>query len=524
MPPGHAMPGGVANAPSGPAGPAVASPSPARAWMLGLGTVVLVFLYLGLGTTSLPLMDRDEPRFAEASREMLASGDWIVPRLNGEYRFDKPPVIYWLQAACIQWLGRTEAAVRLPSVLCAMLSAAATAAWAARMGSRRAGAWAASILLTCPQFYVHAHLAVADMAMILGFVVAGWCGWELLRPGRQTLLGDGWYWGWLAALAWGFLAKGPVAWLPVIPFAWARWQLARAVPPDIRLPGVRARDALAGIVVVLGLVGAWGIPALTQTQGEFWNVGMGKHVVARSVGVLEGHGIQGFLGYVGGLPFYLLAFPIGFLPWSPWLLQRLRVARPWRTSDVATRYVLGGAALVFVVFTLVRTKLPHYTLPAFPWIAAWLACELDRVGMDPRRFLRLAGVSALVLGLLAGIALPRASRIVIARDLQRVAAPLLQPRMAVATLGFQEPSIYWYLRPDDGPWVRHLQTEDDAARFLAQPGPRMVLVLGQLRAVASRLEGRFPDARTALAQGWNPVNGRIVAVHVIERRAAQGEP
>ena len=96
--------------------------------------------------------------------------------------------------------------------------------------------------------------------------------------------------------------------------------------------------------------------------------------------------------------------------------------------------------------------------------------------------------------------------------------------MAVATLGFQEPSIYWYLRPDDGPWVRHLQTEDDAARFLAHPGPRMVLVLGQLKAVASRLEGRFPDARTALAQGWNPVNGRIVSVHVIERRAAQGEP
>lgn len=514
------MAGGVGNAPGCEEEPAVASASPARAWVLGLGTVALAFLYLGLGITSLPLMDRDEPRFAEASREMLASGDWIVPRLNGDYRFDKPPAIYWMQAACIHWLGRTEAAVRLPSVLCAMLSAAATAAWAARMGTRRAGAWAAIILVTSPQFYVHAHLAVADMAMILGFAVSGWCGWELLRPGRGKLLGDGWFWGWLAALAWGFLAKGPVAWLPVVPFAWARWSLARAASPDVRLPGIRARDALAGVVVVLGLVGAWGIPALAQTRGEFWTVGMGKHVVARSVGVLEGHGLKGFLGYVGSLPFYVVAFPVGFLPWSPWLLQRLRALRPGGAPDAATRYLLGGAALVFVVFTLVRTKLPHYTLPAFPWIAAWLACELDRAGMNRRRFLRLAGGAALVLGLVAGIALPWASRFLIARDLQRVAAPLLQQGMPVATLGFQEPSIYWYLRPDDGPWVRHLQTEDEAARFLADPGPRMILMLGPLKEFVSRLEGLFPDARASEARGWNPVNGRIVSVHVIARPSA----
>jgi 4-amino-4-deoxy-L-arabinose transferase-like glycosyltransferase len=408
-------------------------------------------------------------------------------------------------------------------VLCALLSAAATGAWAARMGTRRAGAWAAVILVTSPQFYVHAHLAVADMPMILGFVAAGWCGWELLRPGHGTLLGNGWFWGWLAALAWGFLAKGPVAWLPVIPFAWARWSLARAVSPDVRLPRVRPLDVVAGVLVVLAIVGAWGIPALAQTQGEFWNVGMGKHVVARSVGVMEGHGLKGLAGYVGSLPFYFLALPIGFLPWSPWLFQRLRAARPWRSADISTRYLLGGAALVFVVFTVVRTKLPHYTLPAFPWIAVWLACELDRAGTDHRRFLRLAGGAALVLGLLAGIALPWASRFIIARDLQRVAVPLLQQRMAVATLGFQEPSIYWYLRPNDGPWVRHLQTEDEATRFLAEPGPRMIVVLGDLTTTASRLEDRFPGARSTKARGWNPVNGKVVVLRVIVRGTGDAE-
>ncbi len=55
----------------------------------------------GAGSWSLPLMDRDEPRFAEASREMLETGNWVVPHLNGEDRFDKPPLIYWLQAGSI---------------------------------------------------------------------------------------------------------------------------------------------------------------------------------------------------------------------------------------------------------------------------------------------------------------------------------------------------------------------------------------------------------------------------------------
>ena len=108
------------------------SPLPARggwslreAWALA-GALALAWIYLGLGTASLPLMDRDEPRFAEASREMLAGGDWVVPRLNGGHRFDKPPLIYWMQAACMRWLGRSEAAVRLPSVACATLAALAT--------------------------------------------------------------------------------------------------------------------------------------------------------------------------------------------------------------------------------------------------------------------------------------------------------------------------------------------------------------------------------------------------------------
>jgi 4-amino-4-deoxy-L-arabinose transferase-like glycosyltransferase len=485
------------------------------AWVRGLAAAGLAFLFLGWGAWQLPLMDRDEPRFSEASREMLAGGDWVVPRLNGEHRFDKPPLIYWMQAASMACLGRNEGAVRLPSIVCALLTVVATGLWTRRMATPRAGVWAAMILLTSPQFYVHAHLAVADMAMVLGFVMAGWCGWELLRPGRGPWVATGWYWGLLGSLAFGFLAKGPVAWLPVVPLAWAGWRRS-GVGSDGR-PGRRVRpwEVLLAVVVVLAWVGCWGIPALVRTQGEYWNIGMGKHVAARSVGVLEGHGLKGLLGYVGSLPFYLLTFPLGFLPWSPLLFQKLRARAPWRSGDATAGYVLGGTALVFVVFTLVRTKLPHYTLPAFPWLAAWLGCELDRGGMTSRAMARLAGGAALVLGLLAGVVVPWASTRLIAHDMAKAAVPLLRPGMAVATLGFQEPSVYWYLRPDGGPWVRHLEDEPEAIRFMEEGGPRMLVVSDS--AVASRVAARFPDVRRGEAAGWNPVRGRRVTLWLLAR-------
>ena len=510
------MPGGVADASTPLPADAPRGFSP-RSVITGAAAALAVVLYLGLGTATLPLMDRDEPRFAEASREMLASGDWIVPRLNGNHRFDKPPLIYWMQAACLRVLGPTELATRLPSVACAALTALVTGLWATRMAHARAGLLAAAILLTCPQFYVHAHLAVADMAMILCFVIASWCGWELLRPGRGRLAADGWFWGLVVALGMGFLAKGPVAWLPVVPLAWARRQM-RAAPA--RPERARAWEVAVALVAVLGIVGAWGIPALAQTRGEYWNVGMGKHVVARSVGVMEGHGLKGWLGYLGSLPFYVLAFPLGFLPWSPLLLRRLCLQRPWRDTSIPihARYLLGGAALVFVVFTLVRTKLPHYTLPAFPLLAVWLAVQLDREGIPARRLARIAGGAALVLALLAGVILPWVSSRLVARELQRVATPLIRPGCAVATVGFGEPSVYWYLRPDDGPWVRHLADDAEAEAFLRSPGPRLVVVSDPSRADA--LAARVPGLKRANASGWSPVNGRRVGLSLL----AGGEP
>src|SRR6516165_1577990 len=163
-----------------------------------------VFVY-ALGNSSLPLIDRDEPRFAEASREMWQNNDFLLPKLNGEYRFDKPPLIYWSQVLAYDFLGDNDFAARLPSVIFAALTATATLVFATRVFGVNVGLWAGLIFASCLQMFVHARAAVADMAMLLFFLMATWAAWERLRNSSRF-----WWWAFYLSLGFGFLAKGPV--------------------------------------------------------------------------------------------------------------------------------------------------------------------------------------------------------------------------------------------------------------------------------------------------------------------------
>ena len=136
----------------------------------------LAFFFLGavllysIGNWSLPLIDRDEPRFAEASREMRQSGDLLVPRLNGDYRFDKPPLIYWCQVLSYDVLGENDFAARFPSTVFAGLTAVATLLFASRIFGPRVGLWSGIIFATSLQVFIHARAAVADMPLVFFFL------------------------------------------------------------------------------------------------------------------------------------------------------------------------------------------------------------------------------------------------------------------------------------------------------------------------------------------------------------------
>jgi 4-amino-4-deoxy-L-arabinose transferase-like glycosyltransferase len=424
----------------------------------------LLFLFLAIvviessGNNILPLIDRDEPRFAEAAREMRRTGDFIIPRVNGEYRFDKPPLIYWCQAASMFLLGESDFSVRFPSVLFAAATVVLTALWGARLYGPRVGLWSGIIFGTSLQLFIHGRAAVADMPMLFFFLSSTWIAWERMKqPGSR--------WLWFAfyfSLSLGFLAKGPIALLP-------------GTFPIIFLLSQRKRLTLHGGSICLGtlvfvlIVGAWGIPALIQTKGEFFAVGIGKHVVMRSVSPMQSHGASGWIGYVLSLPFYLVSIFFSLFPWSiflPGAILRLR-----RGMELSERYLLGGAAAVFLVFTLIQTKLPHYTLPALPLLAILTARSLNLE--KPPRWLAIVTAASYLVVAFAGFSF--VAPYFPAKQCYERVKNYLNAETKVAYGGFDEQSLIWYFRSTVRPFLVHLSPRE-VEGFMAQT-PSTVCVL-----------------------------------------------
>src|SRR5215831_5612489 len=397
-------------------------------------------LFHTLGTWSLPLIDRDEPRFAEASREMMQRGNYIVPYFNNQLRLDKPPLTYWAQVASYHIFGENDFAARFPSAIAAALAALLIFLWGCRMGGEKLGWWAALIFTLSLQTFVHAKAAVADMWLVLFMTLANWAGYELLFNYRVNAKHRtfSWWWIFYLSLALGFLAKGPIAWTPLMTVAavviYTRdWQLLR-----------RLRFAV-GIALMFAVIALWGIPALIQTHGEFFSVGIGRHVVRRSFTTLEGHGASSVGMYLLLLPFYFVTVFISFFPWSiklPWLAKDL-----WRRRDSIDNYLLSGIAVVFIIFSLVKTKLPHYTLPAFPLLGLLLARHWQTAAASMRRSLFASSAVAIACVWIATalVVPPIVARFSPAYQLFQVSRPALQSNMQFAAAEFQEPSLVFSL-------------------------------------------------------------------------------
>ena len=463
------------------------------------------------GTWTMPLIDRDEPRFAEASREMLERGDYVVPFLNNRYRFDKPPFIYWTQTLSYRLLGENDFAARLPSVIAAALTALLLFGWGRRIGGEKVGWWAAIIFSICLQTYIHARAAVADMWLVLFMTAAFWAGYELLRDRlgspaaaipQPSAIQRRWWWIFYLSLALAFLAKGPVGWIPLLTVGLTFFFL-----PHAQLN--RRFLFLTGIIFTLSLVAVWGIPALIRTNGEFMRIGIGKHVVARSVVAMEGHGATSFWTYLATLPFYFATIFVTFLPWSiklPWLTKKL-----WRARDPLDNYLIAGIAIVFVIFTLVKTKLPHYTLPAYPLLALVLAKALaDARNGAP--FVRRAAIAGAAVGLAFACATPILARYSPSLQIIRTARADLRPEMEFGAVDYKEPSLIWYARKHVDGFMSDLD-DDRVLPFMQKPGARFVVLPTKL---AAELYPTLPEGwKTYRANGINTANFKRVDITLI---------
>lgn len=367
---------------------------------VGLLLFVFVLFFYRLG--SYPLFDLDEPRYAEAAREMLERGNWITPYFNYELRFDKPVLFYWLIAWAYKLFGLSEFSARFFSAVTATLTVFMVYLFGRHWISTRAGFFSAIILSTCIMFVGLARMSITDMTLSCWMAGATLC---LFMAAHRDLR-----W-WLAAGVFSGLAvltKGPVG--IVVPGGifcfytlligdFKRCLLNRWLPLAV------------SICAAIALPWYW---LAYQENGQIFLDALFKHNVTRYSDVVSGHQ-QPFY-------FYILVLLGGFMPWSLYLPAALK--RLWHRFKVEhqallksqdSRYLLSLYAFVWIVFiftffTLGQSKLLTYILPLFPALALlvgemWEAeslKSLDAAEKTPRWF-TLPSLLLVVVTLVGGL-------------------------------------------------------------------------------------------------------------------------
>ena len=317
---------------------------------------LLVFLP---GLANLPVIDRDEARFAQASVQMAESGDLLDIRFQDQTRYKKPSGIYWLQTAAIKIFSKDGErriwAQRLPSVLGALLAVFATYWGAARMIGRRGAFFAASMLAISALVIFEAHIAKTD-AMLLGLSA---CCLGSLAHIRH---GGGKKSAWLFWLSLGasIMIKGPV--LPIIVLltilSLAIWE---------RRNGWMKPLVNWSAIITFSLIWIpWAIMIWIVTDGSFFTESLGKDFGGKLISAQESH---------PGPPGYYLA-TIWVTLWPTCLLLlpafgfAIRAIRNNKGSDApvvkAMRLCLAWVLPYWILIELMPTKLPHYALPLFP--------------------------------------------------------------------------------------------------------------------------------------------------------------
>ncbi len=338
------------------------------AWVIAHPRIFLVLLCLAFfvpGTFSLPPLDRDESRFAQASKQMLESGDYVNISFNDGARNKKPAGIHWMQSFTAWMAGGPEEAgiwaYRLPSAIGAVI-AVLLLHWAARrLFDEETALLAAALMGAAMALVAETNISKTD-GVLLATVVGMQCvllRFYLARHGTNQVADDGPPGLGLAMAFWvamgiSLLIKGPigpmvigltVVTISLIDRDWS-W-----------LDGLRWK---MGLLIVAVLVLPWGISILIETGGVYYQESIGKDFTAKILSGQESHGAPP--GY------YLALVTITFFPGSLFLWPAF--AEAWsRRLDPAFRFCLAWIIPSWIVFEIVPTKLPHYTLPTYPALA-----------------------------------------------------------------------------------------------------------------------------------------------------------
>lgn len=239
----------------------------AAGWgIAGLSAVLLAYALLGVAAQT-TLWDRDEPRFAEATVEMVRSGNYLYPTFNGALRPDKPVFIYWLMSIPVRLFGAGEVAVRSVAAVGMAIAALATYAAGRWLFAPRTGLLAAAVMVTTPLALVEGSAATTDAVLLAWITVALAAFVHAFLHGWRPLHGV------ILALAFGagLLTKGPVGLAVPLASIGVAWWFGRS--STVLRPRQIAWIALAA-GLGLGVFLAWAIPANAATAGSLGREGL----------------------------------------------------------------------------------------------------------------------------------------------------------------------------------------------------------------------------------------------------------
>ncbi|MCE5287413.1 MAG: glycosyltransferase family 39 protein [Pelosinus sp.] len=326
-------------------------------WAVTIITVFVIFFNLG----AVPLLDPDEPVYAETPKEMYQFNDFVSPRIYGEYWYDKPPMYYWLVAASYKLFGVSEFSARFPSALLGVCCIWAVYFAVRRLFSQTVAAISSLVLVTSIEFFYLTKAAVTDITLCLCLTVA-----------LLSFMEKRYYLFYIfAGLA--TLTKGPIGFLfpGAIVFLYLLCARNFSELKNMKIP--------AGIILFALFGLPWYIVMYNLHGAPFIDTFIGFHNITRFTSPEHPEGVLWY--------YYIPVLLLGFFPWTAVMVQAV-----WKSltecyrHNSAMLFLNIWAAFIFVFFSISRTKLVSYILPMYPPLAIIVGCYLADLVQKQKRY------------------------------------------------------------------------------------------------------------------------------------------